>query len=523
MLKPSTGAFLLALVCSLSTFVSAQEASAPVPAGKLSNDQLAEMALWPPVQIRDLLNGVESPAGAAAPTSSLPPNALPPPPVDLLFVLQARRARLEPNDDGGIVGGTLLLTDIQETIVSFADRPYRTFDAIPVTEFFEYQTVVDFFGGRNPPNAILSGELPSDVAAQANDAGASSTVPYRRLLGTVLGKVSFDPKKPREVRFDLPAGADVFAANGEVRILNETVFEEAKGFDITPEEGDDVVFPTLEHVSLFIDPLQIDRSHEMETHDEEETHEQRGWGGNRKLLQRRGGGFRGGRGGRAGAVRVGGGGFARASTGRRGFNRGVTNNFIRGGNTFVGGRGGRGLVGGAGFYPGVGGFGVGGLGYDPYGYGYDPLWNNRALAYAAPVPIQVNTPVPVPVPVPVPEAPAPPVKPTLDQVVSALRGTWRGDGGGAGMGAIVLNADDGVTLTASPRGCEGCTNPSCRWETATGPITIAEDGVVSVSAAFTACGGARDFNARGTLETATNGRNVLYWSPSTHSTQWIRN
>lgn len=273
MLKPSTGAFLLALVCSLSTFVSAQEASAPVPAGKLSNDQLAEMALWPPVQIRDLLNGVESPAGAAAPTSSLPPNAPPPPPVDLLFVLQARRARLEPNDDGGIVGGTLLLTDIQETIVSFADRPYRTFDAIPVTEFFEYQTVVDFFGGRNPPNAILSGELPSDVAAQANDAGASSTVPYRRLLGTVLGKVSFDPKKPREVRFDLPAGADVFAANGEVRILNETVFEEAKGFDITPEEGDDVVFPTLEHVSLFIDPLQIDRSHEMETHDEEETHE----------------------------------------------------------------------------------------------------------------------------------------------------------------------------------------------------------------------------------------------------------
>jgi hypothetical protein len=31
--------------------------------------------------------------------------------------------------------------------MAFADRPYRTFDAIPTADFFAYRLVQDFFGG----------------------------------------------------------------------------------------------------------------------------------------------------------------------------------------------------------------------------------------------------------------------------------------------------------------------------------------------------------------------------------------
>ena len=76
------------------------------------------------------------------------------------------------------------------TLVSFADRPHRTFDAVPLAEFFAYPLVQDFFAGPNPPNAIIAGELPSDVALTTRGAasapGASVVLPYRRLLGGVF-------------------------------------------------------------------------------------------------------------------------------------------------------------------------------------------------------------------------------------------------------------------------------------------------------------------------------------------------
>jgi|AntAceMinimDraft_1070359.scaffolds.fasta_scaffold07020_1 hypothetical protein len=31
---------------------------------------------------------------------------------------------------------------LQETVVSFADRPFRTFDSIPLAEFFSYTLVI---------------------------------------------------------------------------------------------------------------------------------------------------------------------------------------------------------------------------------------------------------------------------------------------------------------------------------------------------------------------------------------------
>ena len=84
-------------------------------------------------------------------------------------------------------------------------------------------------------------------------------------------------------------------------------------------------------------------------------------------------------------------------------------------------RGGGGvLIGGAGL--GYGGYG----GYSDYG---DSDYGSRAMAYD--VPVQV----PVPVPVPVPAAPAliaapVPAAPSRDEILAALTGTWRGDGGG---------------------------------------------------------------------------------------------
>ena len=136
---------------------------------------------------------------------------------------------LVPNEeDGGIIGATLLLKGVHETIVSFADRPYRTMDAIPIGEFFAYPLVDDFFKGSNPPNAIVAGELPADIAAHFSQRdGTSSTLPYRRLLGGVLGEASYDAEK-NELRFRLPAGLDVFDADGKTRILQPDVFDEIK-------------------------------------------------------------------------------------------------------------------------------------------------------------------------------------------------------------------------------------------------------------------------------------------------------
>ena len=72
--------------------------------------------------------------------------------------MQSVSAGFEPNEEnGGLVGSKLVLEGVQEMIVTFADRPYRTFDAVPLAEFFAYPLVRDFFAGLNPPNAILAG------------------------------------------------------------------------------------------------------------------------------------------------------------------------------------------------------------------------------------------------------------------------------------------------------------------------------------------------------------------------------
>jgi len=267
-----------------------------------------------------------------------------------------------------------------------------------------------------------------------------------------------------------------------------------------------------------------------------DTDESRQMAGGRKLLQRRGGGRGGGgRGGRAGAVRVGGGGVQRASMGRRGgggFNRGG-GGFNRGGRGFNNfnrpnfgrGRFGRGgiLIGGVGGYGGYGGYGGGYGGIGGLGFG-----GGRAMAYQAPVQVSVPVPNPVMVPVmvPAPVPVAPPV-PNNAQIAGSLQGTWRGDGGGAGMGAIVVtvsNNGGSLSMTASPTGCGDC-GTGCRWKSATGPVVVSPaDGSVTLNAAFASCTDKdKPDSTRGTLSLATNGRNVLYWSPPTHNTQWIKN
>lgn len=498
--------FTLVVASCFSLALSAGEANAPsANPSAITSDQLAQMVLWPQVSIRALLSGEEQAQPSASSSEA--------PPVDLLFVLQAANATFFPNaTTGELIGGSMLLRGIQETIVSFADRPYRTMDAIPVDTFFGYDLVADFFAGDNPPNAILAGELPGDVAAHITPKeGESRVLPFRRLLGTVLGKARYD-SEANELLFDLPAGADIFGADGKPRFVEKEAFDEIRAEFSRASDGSDYAnadtFPTLQQISIFIDPLRASPEHPVDARPP-----------GRKLLQRRRGGFAGGR---AGAVRVGGGGFARPSAGRRGFNFN-SNNFIRGGGTnfFVGGR--------RAPYRLVGGAGLGYLG-DPYwggGFGFDPYYSSRAIAYAAPVATAI--PVPVPVPVPVPSSvPAPvPISPSLaaPDVAAALFGTWRGDGGGVGMGRIVVTTDASggtITMSASPTGCVDCA-PGCRWSVAEGPVVI-EGGSAVADLAFTTCGvdGSADA-ARATLEIAQNGRNALYWNPATLSSQWIRN
>ena len=521
--RSSSARVLLALTLLLCLSRTAKAAESPATKAEL--EQLSQMAMWPQVSIRSLLAGEES-----APPPSSSGEDVSPPPVDLLFVLQAQNLTFLRNNQGGIIGATLLLKGVQETIVSFADRPYRTFDSVPVSEFFAYPLVQDFFRGPSPPNAIVAGELPVDIAQHfASRVGTSDVLPHRRLLGGVLGAASYDADA-NELEFRLPAGIDIFQADGSTRIVTLEVFEDiedayaaaGKGIAPAPDEadGDADALPVLQQVSLFID--SFGRTSPPATS-----------GGGRKLLQRRAAGRRGGGVagfGRAGAVRVGGGGAVRPSTGRRGFNGGVTNNFIRRGgqNVLIGGAGwgGRGLGWRGGIYGNAVGWGDAGLYGDPY---YDPLFGSRAVAYSQPFPRSVPVPVPVPVPTQTQTAtsvePSPPAVRVLSvaDVVAALSGVWRGDGGGKGMGQIVITTnEDGQTasVSASPTGCADCAS-GCRWSTAQGTVRIVGD-TATVDATIDTCDGGTE-TTRATLERASNGRNVLYWTPANISTKWVRN
>lgn len=521
--RSSSARVLLALTLLLCLSRTAKAAESPATKAEL--EQLSQMAMWPQVSIRSLLAGEES-----APPPSSSGEDVSPPPVDLLFVLQAQNLTFLPNNQGGIIGATLLLKGVQETIVSFADRPYRTFDSVPVSEFFAYPLVQDFFRGPSPPNAIVAGELPVDIAQHfASRVGTSDVLPHRRLLGGVLGAASYDADA-NELEFRLPAGIDIFQADGSTRIVTPEVFEEieeayaaaGKGVTPAPDEADRDAdtLPVLQQVSLFIDSFERAPPPAASV-------------GSRKLLQHRAVGRRGGRfggSGRAGAVRVGGGGAVRPSAGRRGFNGGVTNNFIRRGgqNVLIGGAGwgGRGLGWRGGIYGNAVGWGDAGLYGDPY---YDPLFGSRAVAYSQPFPRSVPVPVPVPVPTQTQTAtsvePSPPAVRVLSvaDVVAALSGVWRGDGGGKGMGQIVITTnEDGQTasVSASPTGCADCAS-GCRWSTAQGTVRIVGD-TATVDATIDTCDGGTE-TTRATLERASNGRNVLYWTPANISTKWVRN
>ena len=53
---------------------------------------------------------------------------------------------------------------------------------------------------------------------------------------------------------------------------------------------------------------------------------------------------------------------------------------------------------------------------------------------------------------------------------------------------------------------------------------ISSDGVSQLQVDFVSCDARNTITTlRGILAIAANGRNVIYWSPATHSTQWIRN
>ena len=107
-----------------------------------------------------------------------------------------------------------MLGGVLSQVVAFADRPYRTMDMISLEDFFAFELIQEFFAGPNPPNAIITGELPHDIASQRWN--ESDGLPYRRLLGTVLGAAAYDLQRPSELRFDIPAGMDIFREDGRV-------------------------------------------------------------------------------------------------------------------------------------------------------------------------------------------------------------------------------------------------------------------------------------------------------------------
>ena len=231
----------IALICLCLDVVRAQgAASGPSPAAATaSNEEVNKLALWPDVDIRGLLAGEPNATGNA-------PN-----PIDLLFVLQAGSVTLVPANDGGLIGGQLFFREVLAQIVVFADRPYRTMDMLSLEDFFAFELVQDFFAGPNPPNAIITGELPQDIRLQRHN--ESDSMPYRRLLGTVLGAAEWDSQQPSELRFDIPAGMDIFRENGRVDIVDDELFQDLrKGYANASYDG----FPTLHRVTVFIDPFQ---------------------------------------------------------------------------------------------------------------------------------------------------------------------------------------------------------------------------------------------------------------------------
>ena len=182
------------------------------------------------------------------------------------------------------------------------------------------------------------------------------------------------------------------------------------------------------------------------------------------------------------------------------------------------------LVGTSTLYPGWGGFGY----YDD-GF-YDPsIYSGRAMAYQTPNTVVQQVPVYVPVPAgPAPQSPVPTQTSVMTKasLKSELTGTWAGNGGGVGMGSIRVSAVetvDGLEVTAQLPGCETC-KLGCRWERAKGTAMISSDGGSQLQVDFVSCDARNTITTlRGILAIATNGRNVIDWSPATHSTQWIRN
>lgn len=74
-------------------------------------------------------------------------------------------------------------------------------------------------------------------------------LPYRRLLGGVLGAASYDRATPSALTFELPAGMDIFQAKGEVQIMDKKLFDEIEEANFAT--GSKVAL--LEQVSIFID------------------------------------------------------------------------------------------------------------------------------------------------------------------------------------------------------------------------------------------------------------------------------
>ena len=97
-------------------------------------------------------------------------------------------------------------------------------DMISLEDFFAFELIQEFFAGPNPPNAIITGELPHDIASQRWN--ESDGLPYRRLLGTVLGAAAYDLQRPSELRFDIPAGMDIFREDGRVDIVDNEMFQD---------------------------------------------------------------------------------------------------------------------------------------------------------------------------------------------------------------------------------------------------------------------------------------------------------
>lgn len=71
------------------------------------------------------------------------------------------------------------------------------------------------------------------------------------------GAAHFDPLEPNVLKFDLPAGADNFQANGEVELMDKDLFDEmTKNVSTSSDNEDEYAMPRLEQVSIFIDSFR---------------------------------------------------------------------------------------------------------------------------------------------------------------------------------------------------------------------------------------------------------------------------